>query len=152
MKRLSLWFVPAGFVVAGALISANVAPAARSGTPAIVQVAKSRLGQILVDGSGRTLYLFEKDKGTASMCYGPCAKYWPPLTTSGQPRAARGASAAHLGTSKRRDGKLEVTYNGHPLYYFVADAKRGDTAGQALSQFGAEWYVLSPAGRKVEDN
>jgi predicted lipoprotein with Yx(FWY)xxD motif len=152
MKRLSVWFVPVAFVVAGALISADVAPAARSGGPVIVQVAKSRLGQILVDGGGRTLYLFEKDKGTSSTCYGPCAAYWPPLTTRGKPHAARGASAARLGTTKRRDGKLEVTYNGHPLYYFVADTKTGDTSGQALNQFGAEWYVLSPAGRKVEDN
>src|SRR6266446_2351325 len=138
MKRLSRWFVPVGFVIAGVLISADVAPAARSSAPATVQVATSRLGQILVDGSGRTLYLFEKDKGTSSACYGRCAAYWPPLTTSGKPHAARGASAVRLGTTTRHDGKLEVTYNGHPLYYFVADAKRGDASGQALNQFGAE--------------
>jgi predicted lipoprotein with Yx(FWY)xxD motif len=79
-----------------------------------------------------------------------CASYWPPVTTSGRPRAGLGVHAALLGTTKRRDRKVEVTYAGHPLYYFAGDMKRGDTSGQALNQFGAEWYVLSPAGRKIE--
>jgi len=119
-------------------------------TSALVGVAQSRLGRILVDGRGRTLYLFEKDKGTTSTCYGSCASIWPPLITAGKPHAVRGALGARLGTTRRTDGKLEVTYNGHPLYRYVADTKPGATKGQDLNQFGGGWYVLSPAGKKVE--
>jgi predicted lipoprotein with Yx(FWY)xxD motif len=119
-------------------------------TSAMVGVAKSRLGRILVDGRGRTLYLFERDKGTASTCYGSCASIWPPLTTAGKPHAVRGALGARLGTTRRSDGKLEVTYNGHPLYRYVGDAKPGDTKGQGLNQFGGGWDVLSPVGMKIE--
>jgi predicted lipoprotein with Yx(FWY)xxD motif len=116
---------------------------------ALVGVAKSRLGRILVDGRGRTLYLFERDKGMASTCYGSCASIWPPLTTAAKPHAVRGALGARLGTTRRTDGKLEVTYNGHPLYLYVGDTKAGDTKGQTLNQFGGGWYVVSPTGRKI---
>jgi predicted lipoprotein with Yx(FWY)xxD motif len=119
-------------------------------TSATVGVTKSRLGRILVDGRGRTLYLFEKDKGMASTCYGSCASIWPPLTTAAKPHAVRGALGARLGTTKRTDGKLEVTYNGHPLYRYAGDTKPGDTKGQDLNQFGGGWYVLSPTGKKIE--
>jgi predicted lipoprotein with Yx(FWY)xxD motif len=115
-----------------------------------VAVASSPLGRILVDGGGLTLYLFEKDTSTASTCDGACATSWPPLTTTGTPRAGDGALAAKLGTTKRTDGKIEVTYNGHPLYYYAGDTKPGDTTGQGLDSFGAEWWVLSPAGEKIE--
>jgi len=117
---------------------------------ATVAVSSSKLGKILVDGSGRTLYLFEKDKGTTSSCYGACASGWPPYTTTGAPQAGSGASAALLGTTTRTDGKTEVTYHGHPLYYFAGDTKPSDTTGEGLKAFGAEWYVLSAAGDKVE--
>jgi predicted lipoprotein with Yx(FWY)xxD motif len=129
------------------------ATASSSGTAAggaTVAVRTSKLGNILVDGSGRTLYLFEKDKGTTSSCYGACASAWPPYTTTGAPQAGSGASAALLGTTTRTDGKTEVTYHGHPLYYYAADSKPGDTNGQGVKAFGAEWYVLSAAGDKVE--
>ena len=101
-------------------------------------------------GTGRTLYLFEKDQGTASSCYGACAGGWPPDTTNGAPRAGAGVSASLLGTTTRTDGKTEVTYHGHPLYYFAGDRKPGDTNGEGIKAFGAEWYVLSAAGNKVE--
>lgn len=117
---------------------------------AIVGVGSSRFGRILIDGHGHTLYLFERDKRMTSTCYGACATYWPPLTTTAKPQAGRGIMAGKLGTTKRRDGRLEVTYNGHPLYTFVADTKRGDTKGQDLDQFGGGWYVLSTRGVKVE--
>jgi predicted lipoprotein with Yx(FWY)xxD motif len=110
----------------------------------------SGLGKILVDSKGRTLYLFEKDKGPTSTCSGACASTWPPFTTNGQPKAGSGVTASMLGTTKRSDGTTEVTYNGHPLYYYAGDSNPGDTNGQNLDQFGAEWYVLSPAGKKVE--
>jgi predicted lipoprotein with Yx(FWY)xxD motif len=115
----------------------------------MVDVAKSGLGRILVDSKGITLYDFPPDKGTTSVCYGACAALWPPLITSGNPVAGTGVRAALLGTTKRKDGKLEVTYKGHPLYYFVTDRKPGDTTGQGLNQFGGPWWVLSPAGKEI---
>lgn len=110
----------------------------------------SGLGKILVDSKGRTAYLFEKDTGPMSTCSGACAAEWPPVTTSGKPTAGDGLTASMLGTTKRSDGTTQVTYNGHPLYLFSGDNKPGDTAGQNVDAFGAEWYVLSPAGDKVE--
>ena len=125
-------------------------PASQSGG-AVVATASAPLGQILVDGSGRTLYLFEADTTTASTCYDGCAVAWPPLLTTGAPAAGTGAIASELGTTTRKDGTVEVTYNGHPLYYYVGDAKAGDTTGQALNQFGAPWYVLAPSGSKIDN-
>jgi predicted lipoprotein with Yx(FWY)xxD motif len=110
----------------------------------------AQLGTILVDAKGRTLYLFEKDQGVKSSCYGGCASVWPPLTTSGKPQAGPGASAALLGTTSRTDGTTEVTYNGHPLYYYVSDTQPGQTSGEGLNQFGAGWDALSPAGNKID--
>jgi len=115
-----------------------------------VSATSSKLGKILVDTTGRTLYLFLKDKGTASTCSGACAAVWPPLVTQGKPQTGPGASAPLLGTTKRTDGKVQVTYHGHPLYFYAADHAPGDTTGQGLNQFGAEWYVLSPDGTKLE--
>jgi predicted lipoprotein with Yx(FWY)xxD motif len=117
---------------------------------ATVDVRKSDLGTMLTDSTGRTLYLFEKDKGTASTCYGSCASAWPPLTTSAAPKAGTDVKASALGTTKRKDGTSEVTYNGHPLYYYVGDGSPGSTTGQGLDQFGAEWYVLAPSGNKID--
>jgi predicted lipoprotein with Yx(FWY)xxD motif len=114
-----------------------------------VALAKSRLGRILVDSKGITLYDFVKDKGGVSSCYGACAALWPPLITKGKPHAGPGVRASLLGTTKRKDGKLEVTYNHHPLYYFVTDRKRGQTTGQGVNQFGGPWWVLSSAGKEI---
>jgi predicted lipoprotein with Yx(FWY)xxD motif len=157
MKRNFSLFVTAGASLAAAVAavayggSATTAPnSTASGGTTRVAVARSPLGRILVDASGRTLYLFQKDRGTASTCYGACAGIWPPLTTKGKPLAGPGVLASRLGTTRRKDGKVEVTYNRHPLYYYVGDAKRGDTTGQGLDQFGAEWYVLSPAGTRID--
>jgi len=130
--------------------AATTSPPNAAAGAAKVAVANSPLGRILVDGGGRTLYLFEKDTSTASTCDGSCASIWPPFTTTGKPLAGDGALAGKLGTTKRTDGKIEVTYNGHPLYYYAGDTKPGDTTGQGLDSFGAEWDVLSPAGRKIE--
>jgi len=113
-------------------------------------VRTTKLGQILVDSQGRSLYLFEKDTSTASSCSGACAGVWPPLTVSGTPQGAAGVLAGKLGGTKRADGKTEVTYNGHPLYYYVADTAPGQTKGEGLNQFGAGWDVVSPTGNKVE--
>ncbi|MGW0589443.1 hypothetical protein [Streptosporangium sp. NPDC002607] len=132
--------------------SPTAKPPAGSGPAAGVTVAvrDSKLGKILTDGQGRTLYLFETDKGTKSTCYGACAIAWPPLVATGRPQAGSGASSALLGTTARTDHTTEVTYNGHPLYYYVGDTKPGDTSGQGLNSFGAKWYVLNPQGNKID--
>jgi predicted lipoprotein with Yx(FWY)xxD motif len=114
-----------------------------------VRTAESRLGRILVDSRGITLYDFVADKRGRSSCYGACATYWPPLLTKRKPHAGIGVRASLLGTTKRKDGKLEVTYNHHPLYYFVGDRKPGRATGQGLNQFGAPWWALSPAGKEI---
>ncbi|CAG6391099.1 hypothetical protein NMG29_36960 [Streptomyces cocklensis] len=112
--------------------------------------AGGQLGTILVDGKGRTLYLFQADKTSTSTCNGSCAAAWPPLLSKGQPKAGSGAQSNLLGTSKRSDGTTQVTYNKHPLYFFAGDSKPGQTNGQDLNQFGALWYVLNPAGKQIE--
>jgi predicted lipoprotein with Yx(FWY)xxD motif len=122
-------------------------PSASGG--ATVNVRSTSLGKILVDSRGRSLYLFEKDTGPKSTCFGACASLWPPFRTNGKPNAGTGVKASLLGTTARSDGNAEVTYNGHPLYYYAADQKAGDTNGQDLNQFGAPWYVVSPAGNKI---
>ena len=119
-----------------------------SGTIGVSNI--SGLGKVLVDSQGRTLYLFEKDTTSKSMCSGACATEWPPLTTSGKPTAGGGVTKSMLGTTKRSDGTAQVTYNGHPLYTFSADKKAGDATGQHVDAFGAEWYVLSTGGSKVQ--
>ncbi|WKX69097.1 hypothetical protein [Streptomyces sp. XD-27] len=116
---------------------------------ATVTVRSGDLGRILTDGSGRTLYLFEADTSDRSTCSGGCAAAWPPLITSGKPKAGEGVDAGKLATTTRSDGKTEVVYNGHPLYYYVEDDEPGDTEGQGLDQFGAKWFVLDPAGDKI---
>jgi len=116
-----------------------------------VSVGNTGLGKILVDGRGRTLYLFAKDTRGKSMCAGACAAYWPPLIASGKPLAAGGAKASLLGTTKRADGRLQVTYKHHPLYLFANDTKKGQTNGEELDTFGAEWYALSPAGARIAE-
>ncbi len=120
-----------------------------AGTSTSVAAGSSRLGQILTDSSGRTLYLFKKDSGSASACDASCASVWPPLTTAGAVQAGSGASTNLVATIARGDGTRQVTYNGHPLYYYVGDQKPGDTGGQDLVQFGGGWYVLSPSGTQV---
>src|SRR4051794_40186402 len=128
--------------------SSNASTPAKGGTS--VGVANSNLGKILVDSQGKTLYLFEKDKGPKSTCDGACASAWPPVTTKGSPKAVDGVTGAKLGTTKRADGTTQVTYAGHPLYTYAGDTKAGVATGQGLDAFGAEWYVVSPNGQKIE--
>jgi predicted lipoprotein with Yx(FWY)xxD motif len=131
----------------------STAPApAAGGSAAVVGLSDSAgLGQVLVDDSGRTLYLFEKDdEGDESYCSGDCAKAWPPLTTTGQPQAADGVDAVKLTTFKRDDGDTQVAYDDHPLYYYAGDESGGDANGNGLDDFGAEWYALDASGQTVE--
>ena len=133
----------------GPASSASTSPSAAAPAATVSVATNTALGKILVDGSGRTLYLFEADKGTASTCYGACATYWPPLLTSGAPQAGTGINASLLGTTKRNDGAIQVTYGGHPLYYVVTDHNPGDATGQGVNNFGAPWDVVGPDGNQV---
>jgi predicted lipoprotein with Yx(FWY)xxD motif len=134
--------------VALSLAAVGVAHAAGAG----VKTRHGKLGTFLVGTNGRTLYLFEKDKTKKSTCSGACATAWPPLLTTGKPKAAGKAKASLLGTTKRADGTRQVTYKGHPVYYFVQDKKAGDTNGEGVDGFGAEWYAMSPSGKKIDDD
>jgi len=120
--------------------AATVSLAAISGIP----------GQALVGSNGRTLYLFQADKNGTSACSGACAAAWPPDTVTGTPQAGSGVSQALLGTITRPDGTMQVTYNGHPLYYFAADTAAGTAKGQGSKAFGAEWYVVGASGSKID--
>jgi len=120
---------------------------ARSG--ATVKIRKTSYGRILVDGKGRTLYLFTRDTKPKSRCYGACAKAWSPLITKGKPRAGSRARPALVGSTKRSGGKRQVTYNGHPVYRYVGDRKPGDVFCQNVVEFGGTWLVVSPDGRAV---
>jgi predicted lipoprotein with Yx(FWY)xxD motif len=126
--------------------ASNAAPAAG---PTIVSTAKTSLGRILVNSRGHTLYMFGEDKNGKSACAGQCATFWPPVIAAGKPHAAAGAMASLLGTTKRTDGRMQVTYKRHPLYTFVKDTKKGQTNGEELSAFGAKWYAVSPAGARI---
>ena len=140
--------------VAGALsltFGLSVASASSSSTSAGTKVAaaSSPLGKIIVDGRGRTLYLFAKDRNGKSACSGSCAVYWPPLIASGKPKAGAGAKQSLLGTTRRADGRMQVTYRHHPLYRYAGDSSKGQTNGQGLNASGGLWWVLSPAGNKI---
>src|SRR4051794_28865992 len=139
-------FKPVLAVAAAAVLALPAAAAAKT---ASVKVAPSSAGRILVDTHGKTLYLWAHDKGAASTCNGQCAKYWPPLITTGKPEAGAGARAALLATSRRADGRMQVTYHGHPLYYYVGDTRRGDVKGEGLTAFGGRSDPVSAAGAAV---
>jgi predicted lipoprotein with Yx(FWY)xxD motif len=134
-------------VLAVATGSAGAAAKA-SGKAATVDVRKTKLGRILVDAQGRTLYDFVKDKNGKSACGGACAKFWPPLMTTGKPTAGKGVQAKLLGTTVRKAGR-QVTDDGHPLYTYAGDNKPGQTNGQGSTNFGAAWWVLAPNGHQI---
>jgi predicted lipoprotein with Yx(FWY)xxD motif len=131
-----------------AVSSGSAKKTSNAGTSS-VSVKQTPLGGILVGAGGRTLYLFQADKPNHSTLSRAGFVVWPAFTTSGTPRAAGGARAADIGTIGRSGGRHQVTYNGHPLYYFVGDRQAGSTAGQGLFEFGAKWYVLSPSGKAI---
>ena len=116
---------------------------------ATVSATSTGLGMILVDGSGRTLYLFEKDQPNQSACTGACVAAWPVDQSSGTPKAGSGATASLLGTIKRGDGSTQVTYKKHPLYYYAGDSQPGQHNGEGVNAFGAAWFAVAPAGSAV---
>jgi predicted lipoprotein with Yx(FWY)xxD motif len=131
--------------------SSESAPGAESGAGVVSLGNAQKLGMVLVDSNGMTLYDFHKDKGTTSSCYGACEKGWPPMLTEGEPTVGNGASASKLGTTERKDGTMQVTYAGHPLYTFVEDKKPGEANGNDVSAFGAQWYALKGSGEEAGD-
>jgi predicted lipoprotein with Yx(FWY)xxD motif len=124
--------------------------AAGNATAGRVALHKTKLGKVLATSSGRTLYLFTLDKHGRSACYGQCAVYWPPLMKRGGLRAAAGIKAKLLGTTKRKNGKLQVTYNRHPVYLFKLDHGAGQVSGQRQNTFGGAWYVVSAGGKAIK--
>ena len=124
-------------------------PKTSTGASATLGVAKSSLGSIVVNSTGRTLYLFKADVGANSACTGACATAWPPLLATGTPTAGTGLTASKLGTITRPGDSKQVTYNGHPLYLFIKDQKPGQSAGQGVTAFGAAWFALTPAGNQA---
>lgn len=129
--------------------SADSMSHAKRGRTVKVLATKS-YGKILTDGKGRTLYLFTREHGkNRSRCYGACAVAWPPYLTPGEPRAGKGANADELGTTGRRNGKMQVTYNGHPLYYYEGEDEAGEILCQGVDEFGGTWYVVAPGGSAI---
>jgi predicted lipoprotein with Yx(FWY)xxD motif/plastocyanin len=127
-----------------AAAAAGATSGAASSSAALVNLAqKANFGLFLVDDQGKTLYEYTKDTANTSTCYDQCAAAWPPFLTNGAPLAGTGITASLLGTTTRTDGKTQVTYSGHPLYYFAKDQKPGDITGQGV---GGVWFVLSPRG------
>jgi predicted lipoprotein with Yx(FWY)xxD motif len=152
----------AGIVAAVLLIAAcgggksSSSSQAGAGTPApsnaggvTISTAKGPLGTYLTDSAGRPVYLFMGDSGGMSNCSGSCTQEWPPLTTSSAATAGSGLAAADIGTITRSDGAKEVTYKGHPLYYFAGDSGPGKPTGQGLDDFGAKWWIVAPSGTAI---
>jgi predicted lipoprotein with Yx(FWY)xxD motif len=138
--------------------SAASAPAASSASSTVasapakgiaISMTKGPSGTYLTGASGRAVYLWVADSSGKSSCSAACAKVWPPLETKGTPIASQGVNASDLGTITRSDGSKQVTYNGHPLYYFVGDSGSGSTKGQGSDGFGAKWWLVTPAGTAI---
>jgi predicted lipoprotein with Yx(FWY)xxD motif len=123
------------------------ASATTSGEGTVAGAEIGGLGNVLVDSEGMTVYLYTPDKGSESTCYGECEAAWPPLTAAGKPTAGEGAKSSALGTTKRKDGTMQVTYEGHPLYTFSGDEAPGEANGQELDGI---WFVLDESGNAVE--
>jgi predicted lipoprotein with Yx(FWY)xxD motif len=130
--------------------SKSAAASTAPGTGTAIGTEHTKLGTILVAGPKHlTVYLFAADTGSTSTCSGGCAQVWPPVTTTGAPKAEGEAVAADLGTTTRSEGTKQVTYKGHPLYWYVSDSQAGETTGQGVQSFGAAWWVMSPSGSEI---
>ena len=148
LRRMACLLVASGVVVFVAAPASAVAGARQASSPT-VQARSTKLGKILVNGKGDTLYLWAKDKHGKSVCSGGCLAVWPLLLVSGKPIAGHGVQKSKLGEYKASNGKYEVTYNHHPLYTFVSDTKPGAITGQGNTTFGGPWWVVSPAGNAI---
>jgi predicted lipoprotein with Yx(FWY)xxD motif len=166
-NTISAAVIAAGIALAASAcsssMSSNGTTAAPAASPATAQPSTAATtidlqsasgidGKFLADGQGRAMYLFEADKGSTSACTGACAAAWPPVTASAMPMAGGGISQSLLGTTKRADGTEQLTYNGHPLYYFSADTGSGMAKGQGVKAFGSGWYVVNGKGSKIDND
>jgi predicted lipoprotein with Yx(FWY)xxD motif len=132
--------------VAAAAAVTHQGSASSSASAGRVTLHKTKIGKVLATSSGRTLYLFMKDRNRHSACYGQCASYWPPLMKKGKLSAGAGVKTKLLGTTKRKNGKAQVTYKGHPLYLYKLDSSAGEISGQRQNFFGGKWYAVSATG------
>jgi predicted lipoprotein with Yx(FWY)xxD motif len=156
MNRIPIPLVAVAVLVAGVVavvVSTSGASTSkaqqRAAAGSTISLGQTSLGKTLVDGNGRTLYLFDADKPNVSTLSAAGQAVWPPFTDKTKPRARGGVLAGRIGTIASASGSAQVTYNGHPLYYYVGDSSPGQVKGQALNQFGALWYVLAPSGSAV---
>jgi predicted lipoprotein with Yx(FWY)xxD motif len=140
---------PAAPASSAAAPASSAGGASASGGGTVITTASSSAGTFLTNGSGRAVYLWVKDTGDASTCTGACAGAWPPVTATGTVTAAGSAKASDLGTITRSDGTKQVTYDGHPLYYFSGDSGPGTATGQGSDGFGAKWWLVAPTGSDV---
>jgi predicted lipoprotein with Yx(FWY)xxD motif len=146
---LALVVAGCGSSGSGSSGSSAMPAAASSSSGPTVASSSTALGKIVVDGKGRTLYLFAKDTGNQSTCSGACASNWRPYTAASKPAAGGGVSASAISLVKRSDGAKQVTLGGHPLYYFVGDQSAGQLNGQGVDEFGAKWWAVAPSGTSV---
>jgi predicted lipoprotein with Yx(FWY)xxD motif len=147
LRSTSLWLsVGATALAAVALVVVSGPAFAAPGSAARLSVRSTEFGKALLGPSGKVLYVFGADRGSVSHCYGVCAGAWPPLLTKGAPLAGAGVETKLLGTSKRTNGTLQVTYNGHPLYYYSAD-KVGKVMCQHATMHGGLWLIIKPNGQ-----
>ncbi|MGK2877429.1 MAG: COG4315 family predicted lipoprotein [Solirubrobacterales bacterium] len=136
--------------VASLFIAFAMVDVASAGGGKRIKTGRTSFGTIIQDSRGRTLYLFTKERSTRSRCYGECAKAWPPVLTSNDPVATGGAIQSKLGTTRRRGGKTQVTYNGHPLYYYVAEDEANEVLCQNVYEFGGKWYIVNRQGNAIK--
>jgi predicted lipoprotein with Yx(FWY)xxD motif len=134
-------------IVAAAGFSVSVLASADRAT---VTLRATPLGRVLAGGNGHALYRFLNDTGKTSRCNGACVTFWPPLIATGKTSAGAGVRQSLLGTTRRKDGRLQVTYAGHPLYYFSQDAASGKVEGEGISAYGGRWYAVSATGAVVK--
>jgi predicted lipoprotein with Yx(FWY)xxD motif len=125
------------------------APVKKAGKSTFVKARKTRYGRILTDGRGRALYLFTRERTKRAACYGQCANAWPPFYARGTVRAGKGVEQSGVGVTGRRGNRRQVTYNGHPLYYYVTDRAPGEVTCQNVTEFGGTWLVVGPSGKAI---
>jgi len=142
-------FLVAVFLALGAASASSRALASSHAVRSTLTAGPSAYGRVLFDGRGFALYAFTRDLRGKSVCTGACAKAWPPYVVKTRPRAASGVKARLLGTTRRADGGLQVTYAGRALYYYVGDRSKGQIRCQNVTEFGGVWRVIRPSGTLV---
>ena len=136
---------PSGSYDSGTTESTQAAPAKPTGTEIVL--GDSEFGSMLFDSKKQAIYIFERDSKGRTVCYDECAEAWPPVYTDGEPRAGRGVKQSLLGTVKRRDGRLQVTYDGRPLYFYDHEGP-GEVRCHNVNLNGGLWWVVGPDGKR----